>query len=93
MLARRVGRQVRSPVRRTLRRRPGPTQTGLDRRHRLEAVHFEPIGPAPDVVVVCDDVLTTGATMTAAAIALRRAGAREVHGLVLAHTPVGGAIL
>ena len=41
-------------------------------------------------VAVVDDVLTTGATLDALATALRRAGAREVPGWVLARTPRGG---
>jgi len=31
--------------------------------------------------------VTTGATLAAAAVALRRAGVRSVHGLVAARTP------
>lgn len=62
----------------------GPTPgrgsgVGLRRgRHRpeLAAAH----------VLVVDDVLTTGATLTAAARALTDQGARTVHGAVLAHT-------
>lgn len=86
-IARAVARVTRSPVRSMLCRSPGSQQTGRDRRSRLEGVGFETIRRVPEVVLVCDDVLTTGATMTAAADALRRSGAREVHGLVLARTP------
>lgn len=87
VIARAVAREARSPVRRMLRRGPGPHQTGRGRRERLAGVRFDPVGPASEVVVVCDDVLTTGATLASAAQILRGAGAREVHGLVLARTP------
>lgn len=41
-------------------------------------------------IVLVDDVMTTGATLHAAALALLDAGAREVSGLVLARTPAPG---
>ena len=88
MLARAVGREARLPVRRLLRRIGGVHQTGRDRRGRLAGIGFEPVGRVPPVVLVCDDVLTTGTTLTAAAGVLRSAGAREVHALALARTPL-----
>jgi len=41
-------------------------------------------------VVLIDDVLTTGATLSAAARALKRAGAQQVDALVLARVVKGG---
>jgi orotate phosphoribosyltransferase len=38
-------------------------------------------------VVLVDDVVTSGASMTAGAMALRRVGAREIHGVAAAQTP------
>jgi predicted amidophosphoribosyltransferase len=57
-------------------------QRGLSRSVRRANVRraFLPAAtPAPGIVAVIDDVYTTGATVAAAAAALRRAGAREVH--------------
>jgi predicted amidophosphoribosyltransferase len=70
-----------------LERRPGPHQTGRSRTERLHGVEFVATGPVPASVVACDDVVTTGATLAAAAAALREAGARVVRGLALARTP------
>lgn len=86
-IARAVGGASRSPVRRMLRRSAGPHQTGRTRAERVVGIEFDAVARASEVVVVCDDVLTTGSTLSAAATALRNAGAREVHGLVLARTP------
>ncbi len=45
---------------------------------------FETVGPVPDSVILCDDVCTSGATIDAAAEALKRAGAKRVWGFVVA---------
>lgn len=75
-----------------LRRSPGPSQTGRDRSQRLRGVRFEPTMTVEGLVVVVDDVITTGATLSAAAEALRAAGADAVIGLTLARTPERHAI-
>jgi ComF family protein len=68
-------------------------QAGLDatsRRHNVAgAFACRPrSGPVPKRVWLVDDVTTTGATLAAAAAALRAAGVREVLGLCLARTPL-----
>lgn len=89
VVARAVTRVTGIRLRRLLRRHPGPSQTGRARLDRLTGVGFSALGPVAGTVVVCDDVLTTGATLSAAAEALRRAGAAHVVGLVVARTPPG----
>lgn len=61
-------------------------QTSLDARSRRRSARgaFRPLGPAPRSVILVDDVRTTGATATAAALALREAGARRVLVVTLA---------
>jgi predicted amidophosphoribosyltransferase len=84
-----AGVDVPSPL---LRRLPGPHQTGRTaERRRREPPAFAPAGAVPARVVVVDDVCTTGATLTAAASALRAAGAAQVVGLVVGRTPRPGA--
>lgn len=61
-------------------------QTGLrsaERRRNLRGV-FAAEGPVPERIVLVDDVYTTGATVTAAAGALRAAGASVVFVVTLA---------
>jgi predicted amidophosphoribosyltransferase len=62
------------------RTRPMGRQTGLPRTARRANVQgaFRAFGVPPEVALV-DDVYTTGATVSAAATALRRSGARVVH--------------
>jgi len=92
ILARSIGRSLRRPQRRLLRRIDGPTQTGRSRQQRLRGPQF--LGRSTtDVVLLVDDVCTTGATLSAAATALLRAGAPRVHGIVLARTPRPGHLL
>jgi predicted amidophosphoribosyltransferase len=57
-----------------------PPQRGLslaERRSNVRSV-FQATGKAPGTLVLVDDVYTTGATVSAAATALRKAGARRV---------------
>ncbi|WP_150952233.1 ComF family protein [Microbacterium testaceum] len=67
-------------------------QRGLGRHARRENVGGAFVSrPLPGgVVVVVDDVVTTGATLAEAARALRAAGADEVVAVALAHTPKRG---
>ena len=92
LLARRIARARRArfdPV--ALERiRDTPSQTALDRAQRrrnvLGAFRADPRGRIPARVWLVDDVVTTGSTLTAAATALRRAGARHVTGICVART-------
>ena len=63
-------------------------QTGLARADRLKNVRgaFVAVAAIPRSVVLVDDVYTTGATVSAAATALRRAGARDVDVVTFART-------
>jgi predicted amidophosphoribosyltransferase len=90
VLARAMARRLRRPCLRALRRVSSRPQTGHTLESRLGAPAFEPTRRAPERVLLVDDVITTGATLTAACRALRRAGASEVHALVLAFTPRRG---
>jgi ComF family protein len=72
------------------RRRETPPQSELPAAHRRANVDgaFAASADARDrVVVLVDDVATTGATLFSAARALAEAGAAEIRGLVLARTP------
>lgn len=87
VIARHVARYSGRPVRRLLDRQPGEHQTGRSRSERLTGIHFDPRQPVGGAIVVFDDVVTTGSTLSAAARALRSAGASAVVGVTLAATP------
>jgi len=82
-LGRRFGLDARPLLRGPVWRRP---QRGLRRRERRANVRdaFRATAPVPASVGLIDDVHTTGATLSAAARALRRAGAGRVECLTLA---------
>jgi predicted amidophosphoribosyltransferase len=84
LLARAVARRVGRPVTGLLSRRPGPPQSGRDARARQANPVFAVRRRCVEPVLLVDDVATTGATLTAAAAALRAGGAPAVHGLVVA---------
>jgi predicted amidophosphoribosyltransferase len=88
LLARLVARRLRRPCRALLDRRPGPAQTGRSRAARRLGPSFTARPVAASRVLLVDDVVTTGGTMSAGARALRAAGAAGVHGLAASRTPL-----
>ena len=81
---------IAAPVRALRRVRHAPAQSTLPAAERARNVQgaFAAAGPAGAVagraVVLIDDVMTTGATLAAAARSLRRAGAASITAVVLA---------
>jgi ComF family protein len=78
-----AARELGLPVHDRLARRIRETteQTGLAagaRRHNLRGAFMVDAGAVPARVAIVDDVLTTGATAEALALALRRAGCRRI---------------
>lgn len=94
-LARSLARECGLPCSPAALRRLHATssQTRLGRRERARNLRgaFRARAPVPPRVWLIDDVVTTGATLEAAAQALRRAGARSVLALCAARTPEPGA--
>jgi ComF family protein len=86
-LAAELGARWQLPVVPLLRRAPGRApQKGLTLAERRRNVRgaFSPIAAVPKTVVLVDDVYTSGATVSAAATALRKGGARRVEAITFA---------
>lgn len=92
VIARSLGREVGLPVRTLLERQRDTTpQSRLplsDRRINLvDTFAMRPRRGTPAHVAIVDDVMTSGATLEAAAAVLRHAGARWITVVVAARTP------
>ena len=89
-LATAIAARSRLPAARSLSRRGGVggAQVGRGRSDRLRRVRgsITARGPVPAQALLVDDVVTTGATLTACARALREAGTRHVAALAYART-------
>ncbi len=90
-ISRLVGSELNLPVSHELlkRNKYSHSQQGLNRSVRLKNLHcaFEASVKVKDgTYILMDDVMTTGATMNAAAIALKKAGAKKVYAWSLART-------
>ena len=87
VLAREIGHRSGYRVERLLGRVAGPRQTGRTRSQRAEGIEFDAVRSIDGPVLVIDDVVTTGATLRAAGVALHEAGASWVSAVALAATP------
>lgn len=89
LIARELAKRSDLPNRQLLRRHGKTHQVGARRSQRLKQLHGSFRVPNPGGVIIkhallVDDVLTTGATLEAAAAALRAAGVQRVSALVYA---------
>jgi predicted amidophosphoribosyltransferase len=86
LLAAAIARGLKIGLSRRLMRLDNSPQTGKGRAHRRVGPQMLALQPLQGLVIVVDDVVTTGSTLSSAASALRVAGAGEIWGAVAART-------
>ena len=91
--ARRLRLPARALLTRTRDTRPQSELPAPERRANVDGAFAGAASARGRVLVLVDDVSTTGATLFSAARALALAGAAEIRGLVLARTPGAGACM
>jgi ComF family protein len=89
LLAKQFSRRSHLPYADCLRRRGQTHQVGSSRQQRLEQLHGafsvkQRAFPAGAKVILVDDIVTTGATLEAAASVLKQAGATEISAIAFA---------
>ncbi|MEI8337200.1 MAG: hypothetical protein WCG37_10065 [Actinomycetes bacterium] len=89
LLAAAIARELKLGLSRELGRLDNSPQTGKGRGLRRVGPQVLSLHPVEGLVIVVDDVVTTGSTLSAAASALRDAGADTIWGAVAARTEWG----
>lgn len=86
LIARRIARARGLPYRSSLRRVDNQTQHFKSRADRLKVTikSFEVHGDVPEVILLVDDIYTTGSTLLSCARVLKKHGAKQVFGAVIA---------
>lgn len=76
------------PFQKLLERQGSSRQVGSEKKQRAEQVkgQYRASGAMPKSVIVIDDIMTTGATLSEAARVLKKAGVQDVNALVFAQT-------
>lgn len=76
------------PCEKLLERQGSLRQVGSEKKQRIQQVlgAYRAVGTPPASVILIDDIMTTGATLSEAARTLKKAGARNVNALIFAQT-------